>query len=96
MSAANGNSLHSLVGHFRSVYYGSGRTYNAHCWTGVEITSDSLRNIKRAAKALGWRCADISRENGNPEWVSRDGRYACETYLWLPRKGPNVKHEGQA
>lgn len=89
MSEANVNRLHCHVGRFRSVYYGHGRRYNAHCWSGVEITSDSLRNIKRAAKSLGWTCADISRDDGKPEWVSRDGANICETYLWLPRRKPN-------
>ena len=89
MTAAGICTLHGLVGRSRSVYYGHGRTYNAHCWTGVEITSDSLRNIKSAAKALGWKCADISREDGKPEWISRDGGNACETYLWAPRRKSN-------
>jgi len=86
---ANRPTVQAVVGHFRSVYYGHGKKYNAHCWTGVEITSDSLRNIKRAAKSLGWPCADISREDGAPEWITRDGRHACETYLWMPRRMPN-------
>ena len=86
---ANQLNVHDVVRHFRSVYYGHGKKYNAHGWIGGEITSDSLRNIKRAAKSLGWPCADISREDGTPEWITRDGRHACETYLWMPRRVPN-------
>jgi len=88
--------LERLVGRSRTVWYGHGKTYNAHCWTGVEITSDSLRNIKAAAKSLGWTCADISREDGLPEWISRDGRNACETYLWFPRRKPNAVNDASA
>jgi hypothetical protein len=95
MSGTNGNSLHSLVGRSRTVWYGHGRTYNAHCWTGVEITSDLIRNIKASAKSLGWACAEISREDGKPERISRDGRNICETYLWFPRRKPNTKGEAR-
>ena len=89
--AAPSGTVGALVGQSRSVYYGHGLTYNAHCWTGLEITSDSLRNIKRAAKLLGWTCADITREDLLPEWVSRCGRYASESYLWFPRRKPNTR-----
>jgi hypothetical protein len=87
------NSMNTPVQGFRSVWFGHGKTYNAHCWSGVEITSDSLRSIKAAAKALKWPRADIEREDGWPEWVSRDGRHASSTYLWLPRK-PNINRQG--
>jgi hypothetical protein len=76
------------VGRFRKypVRFGTGLTYQAWACELGTITSDSLQNLKRACKLLGWKSAAIQRNDGMPEWVSRDGCRTFTTYWWTPTR----------